>query len=339
MINLSNWLMGLMSFFTPTFDSVVSAVAGPVIGNLMGGDSGGTQGYQQPVPQFTPYNITTPYGSSTFDTAKKTASYTLSPEMQAFRDQYYAGAKAALPSQAQTQFANQVGQYGLGLFNQAANLDTNQMAQDYYNQQQAMLAPGRAQQQSSLADTLFKTGRTGAGAGMTTVGGQQGYVNPEQFSLLAAQEGQNAQLQMGAEDRARAIQNAQLAQGLNLYGQGQGLLTQPYATSAGILGYGTNLEGLGQNALTIGSNIGSMQANALNQAANTGIAQQNALNLNNAQQASMWGGLASNVGNTVSNAVKNNGGWANMFSGIYNNGGVPQNTPSFDQYYNMSSMA
>lgn len=339
MINLSNWFTGLMSFFTPKFDSVVSAVAGPVIGGLMGGGGdSGTSGYQQTVPQFTPYNITTPYGSSTFDTGARTASYQLSPELQAFVNAYMGGAKAALPTTAQTDFSNAVSNYGLGLFNKAKAMDTGAMASDYLNKELAALAPARDQEQSQLADTLFKTGRTGAAAGMTNVGGQTGYVNPEQFSLLSAREAQNAQLALSAEDRARAIQNQDIANALNYYGQGQSLFAAPYNTSANILGLGTNLQNLGQNALTIGSNIGSNVANAQYQGVQSGIAQQNALNTANAQNAAYWGGLGTNIGTSLGNIYKNAGGWGGITGG-WGSGtaAIPTNTPSFDQYYNMSS--
>lgn len=314
MIKWLKWYDYLIDWCTPKLDSVVGAVAGPVIGGLMGGDSG-SGGYQQAVPQFTPYNITTPYGSSTFDTAKKTAGYTLSPELQSFVDQYMAGAKAALPTQAQTQFANQVGNYGLGLFNQAAGMDTGKMASDYYNQQQALLSPQRQQQESQLADTLFKTGRTGAAAGV-----DGGYVNPEQFALLKAREQENAQLALGSEDRARALQNQQLANALNFYGQGQSLQTAPYATSANILGLGTNLQNLGQNALTIGSNIGSMQANTMYNAGQLGIAQQDAMNKANAQNAAYYGGIASNVFKNIGSSGTQGGwGWGTAATPNFNN--------------------
>lgn len=337
MINLSNWLMGLMSFFTPKFDSVVSAVAGPVIGGLMGGGGdSGTSGYSQPAYQFTPYNITTPYGSSTFDTGAKTASYTLSPQLQAFVDAYMGGAKAALPTTTQTDFANAVSNYGLGLFNKAQAMDTGAMASDYLNKELAALAPARAQEQSQLADTLFKTGRTGAAAGMTNVGGQTGYVNPEQFSLLSAREAQNAQLALGAEDRARAIQNQDLANALNYYGQGQTLFSAPYNTSANILGLGTNIQNLGQNALTLGANIGTASGNQLYQGTQAGIAQQDAINKANAQNAAYWGGLGTNIGTSLGNIYKNAGGWSGITGG-WGSGtaAIPTNTPSFEDYYNM----
>ena len=290
--------------------SIAGSVASSAIGGLMSDDSG-SGGYQQQLPQFTPYNITTPYGSSTFDTANKTASYKLSPELQAFRDQYYKAATAAMPTAQQTQFANQVGQYGQSLFGNAMNLDTNKMTSDYYNQQQALLQPGRAQQESQLADTLFKQGRTGVGVGMTNTAGQTGYINPEQFSLLSAREAQNAEMQLAAEDRARAIQQGQMTQGINLYNQGQTLQTTPYNTMNTLLGLGTNLESLGQNALTIGSNIGSNVANAQSQAGQLGIQQQNAMNTYGNQQSAYWG-------NMINQGVQGAGGWGGIGKSIGN---------------------
>ena len=38
MINWLKWHEYLLDWFTPKFDSVVSAVAGPVIGGIMGGN-------------------------------------------------------------------------------------------------------------------------------------------------------------------------------------------------------------------------------------------------------------------------------------------------------------
>ena len=74
------------------------AIAGPLIGGLMSPDAP----QQQQAPGFTPYGITTGFGTSTFDTAGKTGGYTLTPEMQAFRDQYYGAATAAMPTAQQT---------------------------------------------------------------------------------------------------------------------------------------------------------------------------------------------------------------------------------------------
>jgi hypothetical protein len=302
----------------------VSAISGgsAILGGIMGGGESG--GYQQPMPQFTPYNITTPYGSSKFDTVNKTASYSLSPELQAFRDQYYKAATAAMPTAEQSAFAKQVGGYGQSLFGNAMNLDTNKMTSDYYNKQLALLQPGRAQEESQLADTLFKTGRTGVGAGMTNVAGQTGYVNPEQFSLLSAREAQNAQMQLAAEDRARAIQQNQMAQGIDLYNQGQSLQLSPYNTMSTLLGLGTNLEGLGQNALNLGADIGNNVATSQFRAGELGISQQNALNTVNKANATTWGDIGKGIAGSIGTKPTGNnpfdfGGWSWGANALPNN--------------------
>jgi hypothetical protein len=228
------------------------------ISDIFGGDK---PDYSQ--AEFQPYNITGPAGGVTYE--GQTGTVALAPELQQLFQQYLAGATGALPSAEQQAFANQVSQYGQGLFGQAMGLDTQQMTSDYYNQVLAGLNPQREQESVSLANTLFSQGRTGAGAGVTG-----GYVNPEQFALLKAREAQNQQLYLGAEDRARQIQMDKIKQALGLYGTGQELTAAPYATSANILGYGAGILGMtnpyiapsiqaGQAAAQAGGNIVAAQ--------------------------------------------------------------------------------
>jgi len=263
--------------------SFLAPIAGAVIGGLMSPDAP----QQQQAPGFTPYGISTGFGTSTFDNTNKTASYTLTPEMQAFRDQYYGAATAAMPTAQQTAYANQVRDYGQGLFNQATAMDTGAMTQDYYNKQQAILQPSRLQESSDLSDQMYGTGRVGLGVGMG-----QGYVNPQQYALAQAREQQNANLALSAEDRARGIQQQQIAQGSNLYGLGTSMATDPYNTANQLFGYGANIENLGKDALTIGSNIGSMSGQLGNQAANYNNASAQQNYLNNLSQANAYGNAA-----------------------------------------------
>ena len=62
--------------------SIAGAVAGPLIGGLMAPKAPKAQ----QAAGFTPYGVTTGFGTSTFDKKKQTAGYTLTPEMQAFRE-------------------------------------------------------------------------------------------------------------------------------------------------------------------------------------------------------------------------------------------------------------
>jgi hypothetical protein len=160
------------------------------------------------------------------------------------------------PSDEQMMFAQQVGDYGTGLFNRAANLDVNRMTQDYYNQQQANLAPSRAQEESRMGDTLFKQGRTGAGIG--TYGGA-GYINPEQFALNYAREQANNQMLMGAEDRARGIQANDLNNAFGYINTGNQLAMQPYSNVNSLFGMGAGVEGLGYNTLNTVGQFAPMQ--------------------------------------------------------------------------------
>lgn len=229
--------------------------------------------------KFKPYALTTPMGSSYFDEAAGTGGYNISPDLQNMYEQYLAGAQQALPSEQQMQNAADISNYGVSLFGQAANLDTEAMTRDYLSKQLNLLEPSRTQESSRLNDLMFSRGTTGQGIGMG-----QGYVNPQQYALAQAREQQNAALALGAEDRTRAMQSEDLQKALGFYGLGQELMTQPYAQSANILGYGTNLQTLGLPALTYGLQAGQSSA-----AAGANIAQ--AQNQQNAQTLGFWGGL------------------------------------------------
>jgi len=226
---------------------------------------------------FTPYSISGTTGGVNWN--GKSGTVSLSPELQALYDKYTSAATNALPSVEQTDFANQVSQYGKGMFNQATSMDTNQMTSDYYNNVQNILNPGRLAENSSLANTLFSQGRTGMGAGV-----DGGYINPEQFALFKAREGQNQQIFLGAEDRARQIQMDQLKQGLGYYGMGNELKYQPYQQSAGLLSQGINLAGINTPYLGYGLQAGTGAATA-------GANMVNAQNAYNDTQMGFWGDL------------------------------------------------
>ena len=243
-----------------------------------GKDGGGGGGGGGRVPEFKPWAVTTPVGGTSV--SGQTVTATLAPELQSFYDMYLQGAREAAPNADAQAFGTNVGQYGQQMYQNATGMSIPEMSANYYQQQQNLLAPSRAQEEARLADTLFKTGRTGAAVGMG-----QGYVNPEQYALLQAREQQNAQMALSAEDRARLIQNADLQQALSLFGLGEQIKTAPYQTSANILGIGTNLAGL------LNNNIGyGMQAG---QAAQQGyIANQQAAMQGQANSKGLIGGLA-----------------------------------------------
>jgi hypothetical protein len=207
--------------------------------------------------QMKPTTVTTGFGTGSYDPSTGNVGYTLDDQLAQFRDLFYGAAEDMAPSEEQMAFAQQVGDYGTGLFNRAANLDVNKMTQDYYNQQQANLAPSRAQEESRMGDTLFKQGRTGAGIGVL---GGGGYINPEQFALNYAREQANNQMLMGAEDRARGIQATDLNNAFGYINTGNALSMQPYSNVNSLFGMGSNIEGLGYNTLNTVGQFAPIQA-------------------------------------------------------------------------------
>jgi len=188
--------------------------------------------------QIAPYEaspVTTTTGNVT-PAGKGGVTTQLSPELQQFYDFYLKSAMANMPTAQSQNFANAVGQYGQSMFGQAANLDTGAMTSDYYNRVLAGLTPQREAENVSLANTLFSQGRTGAGAGV-----EGGYVNPEQFALLKAREQANAGIYLGAEDRARAIQQEKLQNSLGFVGLGNELKASGYALPTSLFGTGVQL--------------------------------------------------------------------------------------------------
>jgi hypothetical protein len=80
------------------------------------------------------------------------------------------------------------------------------------------------------------------------------------------------------------MQSEDMQRALGFYGMGQELAVQPYAQSANILGYGTNLQQLALPALSYGLQAGQSSAQA---GANIAAAQ----NQQNANTLGFWGSL------------------------------------------------
>lgn len=260
---------------------------------LFGGDE---PDYSQ--AEFKPYSVTTPFGSSDIDRKKKKITATLSPELQSFYDAYLKAAQGVMPTEDQLAFGRDVSGAGQGLFNQylgklneALNYDVGQATKDYYSRSLDLLSSDRAAEEARLADTLFKTGRTGAAVGM-----QGGYVNPEQFALLKAREQANMGLFLNAEDRARAIRAAQieeatggLTNSLGLFGTGTNIAPTLFGASQSILGGAMNM------ATPLGNQIGyGLQAGSASANAGANIAQMQQQQQQN--DMAFWGGLLGGAG-------------------------------------------
>jgi hypothetical protein len=253
----------------------VATVGGSLIGGMMAKDAAGTAAGGQveaariaaDAAKFRPYSITSGFGKSAFDTDKNTATYDLDPQLAAYRDQLYG-----------------LSQQGMG----GINLDTQQNAQNYYNQQQGLLAGGRGAEDIALRQQQLNSGRIGLGVSGAAMGAGAGtgYVNPEQYQ----------------RDLARGQVDASMAANADQIARQQ--LDQDIARSTGLFNTGAGVEKLGMENLTIGADIG-------NKAAVAGAAQGRSLLEGGmaAAQSNLAGGL--NQANMYQNLGQSIGG---MFS-------------------------
>ena len=256
-----------------------AVVAGTVVGGYLQGQSAKSAAQTSADAQryaadqaaeaarFVPYGVTTGFGSSKFGfdekTGSPTASYTLTPEMQAIRDRMVAQAGAYDPTQlglaAQPLYgganqafanANRVSGYadtafsgGQNLFNVGSGYleqSPEQARQNYMRDQQALFAGTDEQALANVRNQQYQTGRAGLGVGGTTTGMMQ--TNPELAALYNARAQRDLNLAAQAENAAqqRQLFGANLQnQGLGMYGTGAGLLSSGgnfYSQGAGLLG-------------------------------------------------------------------------------------------------------
>ena len=173
--------------------------------------------------RFKPYSISTGFGTSYFDENKQQAGYELDPVLKAYRDQMY-GLGADFMGQVQT--------------------DPQAAAQQYYNQQQALMAGQRGAEDIALRQQQLQQGRIGLGLSGASqgAGAGTGYVNPQQYQQ---------QLARSMADQQLAAQSTQLA---------QADIDRAISRGTGMLQTGLGVEEYGLRPLTIGADIGSRQA-------------------------------------------------------------------------------
>jgi hypothetical protein len=201
--------------------------------------------------KFRPVGVTTRYGTSNFQFDPSGylsgAGYTVSPELQAYQDRLQALTGGAL-SQAEMagqQYAPlQQGAQGLfGLGQQYLQQTPEQVASQYMQQQQDLLAPSRERQYAQLQNQLFQTGRGGLSVGATGLrpsgAGGLGATTPEMeayYNALAQQD-----MQLASQAQQAGQQN--VAFGAGLLGSGAGLMGQYQAGQVGALSPFTSLFG------------------------------------------------------------------------------------------------
>jgi hypothetical protein len=199
--------------------------------------------------KFRPVGVTTNFGTSNFQFNPEGylpgAGYTLDPRLQAVQG----GLLGGLP-QTQQDVAN-IQAMGRQYMAQSPQ----EQAQQYMQQQQALLAPSRDRQMANLGTQNFNQGTTGLSVAQ---GGTLAAANPYASALANAQALQDLQL------AAQATQAGQ-----QQYTFGTGLLSGAYSPLQTQLGTAQSLEALGQTPLDIGAKLGGRSAEAGTAVGNT----------------------------------------------------------------------
>ena len=219
--------------------------------------------------QFRPVGMTTRFGTSQFQVDPVTgqltsAGYTLSPEAKNAQDRLVKLAEQGLVQAegAQAQFAPlQTGAQNLfNLGNQYIAQSPQDVAQNYLNQQMALLQPGRELELANLQNRLQQQGRGGLSVAQ---GGTLGATTPELQALYNARATQEAQLAANAQQYGQ--QNVAFGAGLlgtgaqtmGNYYAGQQAAYAPYTTAMGQV---TGLETAAQQPFQMGVDLGKIGA-------------------------------------------------------------------------------
>jgi hypothetical protein len=229
---------------------------------------------------FRPIGMTTRFGTSQFQVDPVTgqltsAGYTLSPEAKAQQDRFMALSQQGLTQaeQAQGQFAPlQTGAQRLfGLGNQYLAQSPEAVAQNYLNQQMALLQPGRELELATLQNRLQQQGRGGLSVAQ---GGTLGATTPELQALYNARAQQEAQLAANAQQYGQqqvAFGAGLLGTGAQTMGQYYGGQQAAYAPYTTAMGQVQALEGLGQQPFTMGAQLGQTASTAGARAGQLGL--------------------------------------------------------------------
>lgn len=230
--------------------------------------------------QFRPIGTTTRFGSSNFQydpvTGQMTgAGYQLSPEAKAAQDRFMALANQGITQAegAQAQFAPlQTGAQSLfGLGNQYLAQSPQSVAQNYINQQMALLQPGRELELANLQNRLQQQGRGGLSVAQ---GGTFGATTPELQALYNARAQQDALLAANAQQAGQ--QNVTFGAGLlgtgattlDNYYAGQQAAYSPYTSAMGQV---TGLETAGQQPFALSTGLANQVSTAGARAGELGL--------------------------------------------------------------------
>jgi len=212
---------------------------------------------------FKPFTVTTGSGTA-YGNADNQYGATASDQYSNIQQQALGGTNQLLPSLTNA-LGQQPQQFGF-------NSNIDQLSQNYFNQQAAMLQPAFAQQNAALQSDLFGGGRLGLRLASEGAGaGQGGFVQPDAFGLGRAQSQTLADV--AGQSRQQAMQEAQGRYGLEsgVFGinqQGQQQYTQNLLGGAqGLFGMGTGVSDVENQLLQLGLSAEQARSVAAAQAA------------------------------------------------------------------------
>ena len=220
---------------------------------------------------FKPIGMTTRFGSSQFVTDPVTgrltsAGYTLTPEAKNAQDRFVKLAESGLQQAEGAQLAFKPLQTGAeSLFKLGAGYlakSPEDVAQNYLNQQMALLKPGRELELAALQNKLQQQGRGGLSVAQ---GGTYGATTPELQALYNARAKQEAELAAYAQQAGQKdvlFGAGLLGQGSTAMGNyyaGQQSAYAPYTTA---LQQVTGLESAAQQPLTMSTALAQQVAQA-----------------------------------------------------------------------------
>jgi len=257
--------------------------------------------------KFKPVGVTTRFGQSQFIKDANgnvvSAGYNVTPDIKAMQDSLIGAAPGMLSqftgSQAATAPMGVGAQRAMSLGNQYLNTDPMAQAKKYYDDQQAIMATGRARDQAGALTGEFNRSTYGLATGAT---GMMGAANPRLEALYNAQRQQD--LQAAAQATQGGMDYAKF--GSTMTGLGGDMLKSMYGTQTAAydpyktaMGGAQTIEGLGQNALDLSVNMGKVaspaQSGQLLGQGMLGAAQ----TMQQANQYSPWGTALMNAGNTL----------------------------------------
>lgn len=265
--------------------------------------------------RFRPVGVTSRFGTSRFTYGPEGrltgAAYDVAPDIAAIRDRLLSQAggeqfsqqalqqaqglfglgQQFLPTSPETAVSPEAAAYAAQLRGLSGQIlptayDPTAAAQQYVQQQQALLRPERERQLAETRESLFRTGRSGLGVAQ---GGDLQATNPEMAAYYNALARQDAELaargseigrqrlaedirlgttlgagaletQQRAEEIARQRMLSNLQTGTGLFSTGLQLATGGYSPLQTQVGLASTLEQLGQSPLDIGAQLGGRAA-------------------------------------------------------------------------------